>query len=97
MAEMALPYRLGEKLELVTKRSVDASVLKGDKVTSKVSIQPDLVLPVQAGQVYGKDVYTAGGLQVASVDLVAARSVAKVTLGLKVAYFWHRLTKWLGG
>ena len=97
VAEMALPYRLGEKLELVTERSVDASVLKGDKVTSKVSVQPDLVLPVQAGQVYGKVLYTAGGLQVASVDLVAARSVAKVTLGLKVAYFWHRLTKWLGG
>ncbi len=96
-AEMALPYRLGEKLELVTDRSVDATVLKGDKVTSKVSIQPDLVLPVQAGQVYGKVLYTAGGLQVASVDLVAARSVAKVTLGLKAAYFWHRLTKWLGG
>jgi D-alanyl-D-alanine carboxypeptidase len=96
-AEMPLPYRLGEKLELATERSVDATVLKGDKVTSKVSIQPDLVLPVQAGQVYGKVLYTAGGLQVASVDLVAARSVAKVTLGLKVAYFWHRLTKWLGG
>ncbi len=96
-AEMTLPYRLGEKLELVTERSVDATVLKGDKVTSKVSVQPDLVLPVQAGQVYGKVLYTAEGRQVASVDLVAARSVAKVTLGLKVAYFWHRLTKWLGG
>jgi hypothetical protein len=62
-----------------------------------VTVDPHLVLPVRAGQVYGKVEYTVGGRSVATVNLVAARSVDKVTLGLKVAYFWHRLAKWVGG
>ena len=96
-AEMVLPYRLDEKLELVTDKAVEATVFKGDQTKSQVTVDPHLVLPVRAGQVYGKVEYTVGGRSVATVNLVAARSVDKVTLGLKVAYFWHRLTKWVGG
>ena len=96
-ADLSLPYRSDEKLELVTERSAAATVFKGDTVTSKVNVASNLVLPVQAGQVFGTVQFSVGDRQVASVNLVAARSVQKVTLGLKLAYFWHRLASWLGG
>ena len=66
-------------------------------MTSKVNVASNLVLPVQAGQVFGTVQFSVGDRQVASVNLVAARSVQKVTLGLKLAYFWHRLASWVGG
>jgi serine-type D-Ala-D-Ala carboxypeptidase (penicillin-binding protein 5/6) len=97
MAQVALPYRMDEKLPLVTESSLQATVFSGDAAEGKVTVQPNLVLPVEAGQVYGKVQFTVSGRVVGSVNLVAARSVEKVTLGLKLAYFWHRLTKWVGG
>ena len=36
-------------------------------------------------------VATAGGQEVGRVNLVATKSFRHVTLGTKLAYFWHRL------
>lgn len=96
LAEMPIPHHLDAKLKLVTKNGLEATLPQGAKVQSTVSVQTKLTLPVQAGQVLGRVQFTVGGKPVGSVDLVAATSIDKVTLGVKVVYFWHRLVRWLG-
>jgi len=96
VADMPVPYHLGLRLQLVTETALQATILKGDKVESQVVVDKQLRLPVQAGEVFGRVQYSESGQALGSVNLVAARSIARITLGTKLVYFWHRFTGWLG-
>jgi len=96
VAELPIPYHLGAELKLVTEGALEVALPPGTKVDSKVSLPSKLTLPVQAGQVIGREQFTVGGRQEGSMALVAATSVAKVTLWVKLKYFWHRFVRWLG-
>ena len=63
---------------------------------SAVSLSPTLTLPIRAGQVLGSEQFTVGGEPEGSMELVAATSVGKITLGTKLTYFCRRFVHWLG-
>jgi D-alanyl-D-alanine carboxypeptidase (penicillin-binding protein 5/6) len=96
VAEGAVPYELEGTLELVTRSAVDIELYKDDEVTASVTLDKPLVLPVEAGETYGRVVLTIDGEAVDTVDLVASRSFGKTTLGSKLDYYWGRFTRWLG-
>jgi len=97
VAEAEVPYHLDAQLLLVTESSAELDLYKDDSVTVSVSIDRPLVLPVAAGDRYGEVELTIDGEVVETVDLVASASYGKVTLGSKVAYYFKRLGRWLGG
>ena len=61
-------------------------------ITTEVTVDRRSSLPIKAGDVYGHVVVKAGGKEVGRVNLVATKSFRRVTLGSKLAYFWHRLS-----
>ncbi|MBC7294560.1 MAG: hypothetical protein H5T84_10785, partial [Thermoleophilia bacterium] len=69
---------------------------KDDQVTATITVNKGLVRPTQVGEKFGQVVLTVKGQVVDAVDLVAARSVGKVTLGVKLLYYWNRFARWLG-
>ncbi len=97
VAETTIPYQLDGTLKLVTAGALEMDVYKDDEVTASVSVDKPVVLPVQAGDVYGSVDLTVDGKTVESVELVADRSMEKTTLGSKLGYYWGRLGRWLGG
>ncbi len=96
VAEAVVPYEFDGKLQLVTESSAEVELYKEDAVNASVLIARDLVLPVSAGEVFGHVRVSVGREVVETVDLVAAQSFDKTTLGGKVAYFFGRLGRWLG-
>jgi serine-type D-Ala-D-Ala carboxypeptidase (penicillin-binding protein 5/6) len=96
VAAAEVPYQLDGRLQLVTADAVHMELFKDQSVTTSVVIDKPLKLPVQAGDVYGKVTLTVDGKVVGKVDLVAAQSYGKVSLGGKVAYYWRRLGRGLG-
>jgi serine-type D-Ala-D-Ala carboxypeptidase (penicillin-binding protein 5/6) len=91
LAEANIPYQADGKVELVTDGAVKAELSKDDVVTTKVAVEKPLNLPIHAGDVYGHVVVTIGGKEVGKVNLVATKSFSGVTLGSKLAYYWHRV------
>jgi len=96
VAELPIPYHLGAELKLVTGGGLQVTAPIGAKVQTAVSLSPTLTLPIRAGQVLGSEQFTVGGKPEGSMELVAATSVGKITLGVKLTYFWHRFIHWLG-
>jgi len=96
VAEAAAPYELDGRVQLVTDGAVEIDLYKDDEVTTSISVDRPLVLPVTTGETFGRVVMTVGGQPVGSVDLVATRSVDKATLGEKLTYYWDRFARWLG-
>jgi D-alanyl-D-alanine carboxypeptidase (penicillin-binding protein 5/6) len=97
VAETTVPYQLDGALKLVTAGALEMDVYKDDEVTASVSVDKPVVLPVQAGDVFGSVDLTVEGKTVESVELVADRSMEKTTLGSKLGYYWGRLGRLLGG
>jgi D-alanyl-D-alanine carboxypeptidase (penicillin-binding protein 5/6) len=97
VAETTVPYQLDGGLKLVTADTLEADLYKDGRVTASVSLEEPVVLPVTAGDVYGNLILTIDGETVQTVDLVADRSIDKITLGSKLGYYWSRLGRWLGG
>jgi D-alanyl-D-alanine carboxypeptidase (penicillin-binding protein 5/6) len=97
IAEAVVPYRLDARVQLVTEGDAALDLYKKDTVTVSVVIDGPLVLPVKAGDCYGRVEVTIDGEVVKTVDLVASASYDEVTLGSKVAYYFKRLGRWLGG
>jgi D-alanyl-D-alanine carboxypeptidase (penicillin-binding protein 5/6) len=91
VAQADVPYRPDGRLQLVTASPVQLELYKDDSVTVSVALDRQLVLPVEAGDVFGNVSLIQGGETVQSVDLVADGSYDRTTLGTKVAYYWHRL------
>lgn len=91
LAEAEVPYHAGGKLQLVTDGSLATQLAADEVITTEVTVDKVLTLPVAAGEVYGQVVVKAGGQEVGRVNLVASKSFETVTLGSKLAYYWHRL------
>jgi D-alanyl-D-alanine carboxypeptidase (penicillin-binding protein 5/6) len=91
VAEAAVPYHLDEKLQLVTADIVGMGLYKDDSVTASVVMDRPLVLPITAGDVFGRVELSVGGEVVETVDLAASQSFGETTLGTKLAYYFTRL------
>jgi len=97
IAEAVVPYQLDGRVQLVTESAAEVELYKSDSVTASVVVDRDLVLPVTAGEAFGRVRVSVGGDVIDTVDLVAAQSYGKTTLGGKIAYFFARVGRWLGG
>jgi D-alanyl-D-alanine carboxypeptidase (penicillin-binding protein 5/6) len=91
LAEATIPYHSGDRLQLVTKAAVGMELYKTDSFTASVVVDKSLVLPVKAGDVFGRVEMSKGGQVVGTVDLVASQSFGKPTLGTKIANFFDDL------
>ena len=96
VAEASVPYQLDGRVQLVTADEVGIELYKDESVTASIALERPLVLPVAEGEVFGRVTLTRDGDAAGSVDLVAAQSYDKTSLGSKVAYFWRRLGRVLG-
>jgi serine-type D-Ala-D-Ala carboxypeptidase (penicillin-binding protein 5/6) len=90
IAEAVVPYQ-DTPLQLVAKDKVGMGLSKGQTVTAKVVIDHPVILPVEAGQVFGRVELSVDGQSAGSGDLVASRSVGRPTLGSKIAHFFAGL------
>jgi D-alanyl-D-alanine carboxypeptidase (penicillin-binding protein 5/6) len=97
VAEATVPYQMDGTVRLVTKSAAETQLYKDDTVTTSIVIDRPLVLPVRAGDVYGRVTMTIAGESVGEVDLVASASYDETKLGSKVSYYFKRLGRWLGG
>jgi serine-type D-Ala-D-Ala carboxypeptidase (penicillin-binding protein 5/6) len=91
VAEATVPYQSDGKLELVTDGALATEMSADEVVTTQVSIDKQLKLPIKAGETYGHVVVKAGDQELGRVNLVATKSFKALTLGSKLAYYWHRL------
>jgi serine-type D-Ala-D-Ala carboxypeptidase (penicillin-binding protein 5/6) len=91
VAEATVPYRSDGKLELVTEGALSTDMSADEVVSTQVSIDKSLKLPIKAGETYGHVVVKVGDQEVGRVNLVATKSFKALTLGSKLAYYWHRL------
>lgn len=96
VAETTVPYQLDGRVELLTEGAVEMELFKDDEVITSIALDRPLVLPVTAGESFGRVVLTAGGETVGTVNLVANRSFGATTLGSKLAYYWDRFARWVG-
>jgi serine-type D-Ala-D-Ala carboxypeptidase (penicillin-binding protein 5/6) len=97
VAEAEVPYHVNGTVQLVTETAVGMELYKNDSVTTSISLDKPLVLPVEKGDAFGRVTLTVEGEVVGTVDLVAAQSFGKTTLGTKLGYYFDRLGNWLGG
>jgi D-alanyl-D-alanine carboxypeptidase (penicillin-binding protein 5/6) len=91
LAEATVPYDPDGTLRLITDGSLETQMAADEVVTTEVTVAKPLRLPVEAGDIYGYVVVKAGDQEVGRVNLVAAKSFERMTLGSKLAYYWHRL------
>lgn len=96
LAQLPIPYTLGDRLPLVTSQALTRTVHVDDEVGRNLTVSPELTLPVEKGQVLGKVSYLVAGEEVGEVDLIASHPIPAPTLGVKVRYFWARFMAWLG-
>ena len=96
VAEATVPHQADGTLELVTDGALSTDMTADEVVTTEISIDKPLKLPIKAGETYGHVVVKAGDQEVGRVNLVAAKSFKALTLGSKLAYYWHRLGAKLG-
>ncbi len=96
IAEMDVPYHVGEKLAVGTDRKLVRTLYDEDVVTKTVTVQEKLVLPVVRGQALGKVTFATADGVIGEVDLVAERAIEAPTLGVKLRYVWDRMIRWLG-
>lgn len=78
--EETVPAKVGEMPKLLTEAG------QRGKVEEKVSLKEDLAAPVQEGDLIGEITYTAGGKELARVNITAAGSVEKVTFSTAFSY-----------
>jgi D-alanyl-D-alanine carboxypeptidase (penicillin-binding protein 5/6) len=97
LAEAAIPYHLDERFLLVPETAVGRELYKDESLTATVFIDGPLVLPVEAGEVFGRIEVSVDGSSVSSVDLIASSSFGKTTLGTKIAYYLTRFGRWVKG
>ncbi|HEX2986710.1 MAG TPA: hypothetical protein VHS06_00830, partial [Chloroflexota bacterium] len=95
LAEIPIPYRIGESLKLVAEKPL-IRTLHLSEVVSKNIEYPELApVPIEQGQVLGRLVCTVGNKEIGEVNLVAAAPITKPTLNDKLSYYWSRFSGWL--
>ena len=87
IAELPIGDHLARNIRLVAARALTVSLGKSDLVTSTVTIDRDIVLPVRAGDVFGKIEFIRQGGSLASVPVVAAQSIGPATLATILTYW----------
>lgn len=97
LAEASLPYGAERKARLVAETTVGMELYKDDTVTATVTVDRPLVLPVQAGDVFGRVELTVDGGLVETIDLVVSESIGETTLGTKLVYYLTRFGRWVKG
>jgi len=70
---------------------------KEDTVTATVTVDRPLVLPVEAGDVFGRVDLSVDGSLVETIDLVVSESIGATTLGTKLVYYLTRFGRWVKG
>jgi D-alanyl-D-alanine carboxypeptidase (penicillin-binding protein 5/6) len=93
VAEAEIPYEPEETLWLVTEEPVELNLSGGEEIAVTVTIDRELVLPVQAGEGFGTMIVAVAGETLDEVALVAEAGHEKPTLGDKLRYFWSRLVR----
>ena len=73
--ESAVTIKAGGKLDLLLKRN------ENGKITQEISIEPEIIAPVKAGQKVGTVSFLLDGKEMGSVDIVAEKDVAKLGFG----------------
>ncbi len=96
LAEANVPYQMDGKVALVTDGALETDLGRDEVVTTKVTVERPLELPIKAGETYGHVVASSGGKEIGKVHLVATKSFPAPTLGTKLVYYWHRLGAALG-
>jgi D-alanyl-D-alanine carboxypeptidase len=91
LAEAVVPYQGDGKVQLVTDGPLDTQMAADEVITTEVTVDKALTLPIKAGDVYGHVVLKVGNKEVGRVNLVATKSFGTISLGSKLAYYWHRL------
>ena len=91
VAVATVPYQVDGKLELVTDGSLSTDLSADEVLTTEATIDTALKLPIKAGDTYGHVVVRSGDQEIGRVGLVATKSFQALTLGSKLAYYWHRL------
>ena len=91
LAEATVPYQGDGKVQLVTDGPLETQMAADEVITTEVTVDEALTLPIKGGDVYGHVVLKAGAKEVGRVNLVATKSFGTVSLGSKLAYYWHRL------
>jgi serine-type D-Ala-D-Ala carboxypeptidase (penicillin-binding protein 5/6) len=91
LAEASVPFQGDGKVQLVTDGSLETQMAADEVITTEVIVDKTLTLPIKAGEVYGHVVVKVGSREVGRVNLVTTKSFRTVTLGSKLAYYWHRL------
>jgi D-alanyl-D-alanine carboxypeptidase (penicillin-binding protein 5/6) len=97
LAEAPLPYEVDQKARLVAQTTVGMELYKDDTVTATVTVDRPLVLPVEAGDVFGRVEVSMDGSLVDSIDLIVSESICDTTLGTKVVYYLTRFGRWIKG
>ena len=90
VTELAVPDGLDRRVRLVADRPLVASLFKTDVVTSSVRADRAVVLPVQAGDVFGTMEFTLDGTSLGSVNLIAAQPVENVTIRMILDHWRDR-------
>ena len=70
--ESTVVVRAGEKLDLLLKRS------ENGKITQEISIEPEIIAPVKAGQKVGTVSFLLDGKELGSVDIITENEVPKL-------------------
>ena len=97
LAEAPLPYEADQKARLVARTTVGMELYKEDTVTATVTVDRPLVLPVEAGDVFGRVDLSVDGSLVETIDLVVSESIGETTLGTKLVYYLTRFGRWVKG
>ena len=90
VTELAVPDGLDRRVRLVADRSLVVSLFKTDVVESSVRVDRDVILPVQAGDVFGTMEFTLDGKSLGSVSLIAAQPVENVTIKMILDHWRDR-------
>ena len=91
LAEATVPYHADGKVQLVTDGSLETQMAADEVITTEVTVDKTLTLPIKAGRCLRPRGGQGRGQRGGTVDLVATKSFETITLGSKLAYYWHRL------
>lgn len=86
--EETVPATVGEMPKLLTEAGERSTV------EEKITLKEELTAPVQEGDVIGEISYTAGGKELAKVNITAAASVEQVTFSTAFSYLLRSFWTW---
>lgn len=95
LAEIPIPYQIGQSLKLVAEKPLVRTLYLSDEVSHTIEYPELAPIPVEQGQVLGKLKCTVEDKEVGEVNLVAASEIIKPTLNDKLSYYWTRFSVWL--